>query len=96
MALPTDINPFVQFAGGGADLGDPIATSLRFPNNIAYYLTGQSACPDSYTLSFWVKNDCWDQYSSFMGDYANGSRLIFSGAGGVYFALNIEVLRVNC
>ena len=93
MALPTDINPFVQFAGGGADVGDPIATSLRFPNNIAYYLTGQSACPDSYTLSFWVKNDCWDQYSSFMGDYANGSRLIFSGSGGVYFALNIEVIN---
>jgi hypothetical protein len=93
MALPTDIHPFVQFAGGGADLGDPIATSLRFPNNIAYYLTGQTACPDSYTLSFWVKNDCWDLYSAFMGDYSNGSRLLFSGSGGVYFALNIEVIN---
>ena len=35
MALPTDINPFVQFAGGeslepSGDLGDEIGQSIKF------------------------------------------------------------------
>jgi hypothetical protein len=61
MALPTDINPFVQFAGAsGPDLGDPIAQSLRFSggegNSGRLTRTfAQNHSSNSATVSYWLK-----------------------------------------
>ena len=57
MALPTDINPFVQFAGGAdsGDLGEPIPQSLRF-SPTAYLEKTSYTSPTTFTLSCWVKN----------------------------------------
>ena len=61
MALPTDINPFVQFAGGAtADLGEPIGQSLRFNGLQANVLTRSQSATNlngnkNFTFSTWFK-----------------------------------------
>ena len=58
MALPTDINPFVQFAGAGGDLGAPIDQSLRFQSQNSTQLTatlGTATDRDRWSFSVWVK-----------------------------------------
>ena len=58
MALPTDIHPFVQFAGAGGDLGTPIEQSLRFQSANSTQLTktlGTATDRDRWTFSVWVK-----------------------------------------
>jgi len=61
MALPTDINPFVQFAGGAtADLGEPIGQSLRFNGLQANVLTRSQVATNlngnkNFTFSTWFK-----------------------------------------
>lgn len=62
MALPTDINPFVQFAGGASgDLGEPIGQSLRFNGlqaNVLYKNQVATTINDdkNFTLSTWYKH----------------------------------------
>ena len=58
MALPTDINPFVQFAGGAAgDLGDPIQQSLRFngAQKLSRSTVDTTTGSTSGTFSVWYK-----------------------------------------
>ena len=61
MALPTDINPFVQFAGGASgDLGEPIGQSLRFNGLQANVLTRSQVATNindnkNFTFSTWFK-----------------------------------------
>ena len=61
MALPTDINPFVQFAGGASgDLGEPIGQSLRFNGLQANVLTRSQVTTNlngnkNFTFSTWFK-----------------------------------------
>ena len=60
MALPTDINPFVQFAGAGGfqgDLGDDIPQSLRIaPDNQLHWDVPSFSGTQNWTLSAWVKH----------------------------------------
>ena len=58
MALPTDIHPFVQFAGASGDLGAPIDQSLRFQSQNSTQLTatlGTATDRDRWSFSVWVK-----------------------------------------
>ena len=59
MALPTDINPFVQFASASAsaDLGDPIEQSLRFRGTatIESQSLSTTSSTSDWSKSFWVK-----------------------------------------
>ena len=64
MALPTDIHPFVQFAGAGGDLGTPIGQSLRFQSANSTQLTktlGTATDRDRWTFSVWVKKVKFDE-----------------------------------
>jgi len=56
MALPTDINPFVQFAGGASgDLGDPINQSLRFVGSQSLNKAFSQNWQSNITISLWLK-----------------------------------------
>ena len=65
MALPTDVNPFVQFTSGeslapSGDRGDAIAQSIKFRSGLpsGNYLLKKNFGSDVtvFTVSYWVKN----------------------------------------
>ena len=91
MALPTDIHPFVQFAGAGGDLGEPITQSLRF-SSTAYLEKTSYTCPTTFTLSCWVKNSEPQNYLALLSQNnspggGNGP-VIWFAAGTLQYYVN--------
>ena len=111
MALPTDINPFVQFAGGeslepSGDRGDEISQSIKFRPGLpsGNYLLKKNFSSDgtAFTISYWVKkhnlahNDHFGNINTTDGQYPGGAiGRNFSDNGGIHNQRNVAAYSFN-
>ena len=111
MALPTDINPFVQFAGGeslepSGDRGDEIGQSIKFRPGLpsGNYLLKKNFSSDgtAFTIDYWVKKhnlaytDHFGNINTTDGSYPGGAiGRNFSDNSGIHNQRNVAAYSFN-
>ena len=111
MALPTDVNPFVQFTSGeslapSGDRGDAIAQSIKFRSGLpsGNYLLKKNFSSDgtAFTISYWVKKhnfayiDHFGNVNTTDGQYGGGQiGRNFSDTGYIHNQRNVAAYSCN-